>query len=83
MDEEHLKTANDVVLGFGKGASMVLAGYFAIKVFGVAIGNNWHYLGTGYGLWFLVEMLGFVLLPCFLFAIGVRRRWHLSNGLRF
>ena len=74
MDEEHLKTSNQVVLGFGKGASMVLAAYFAIKIFGVALGNNWHYLGTGYGLWFLVEIIGFVLLPCFMYAIGVRDR---------
>jgi Ni/Fe-hydrogenase subunit HybB-like protein len=72
MDEEHLETSNQVVLGFGKGASMVLAAYFAIKIFGVALGNNWQYLGTGYGLWFLVEIIGFVLLPCFFFAVGVR-----------
>jgi Ni/Fe-hydrogenase subunit HybB-like protein len=74
MDEQHLQTSNQVVLGFGKGASMVLAAYFAIKIFGVALGNNWHYLGTGYGLWFLVEILGFVLLPCFFYAVGVRDR---------
>jgi len=74
MDGEHLNSADNVVLGFGKGASFVLAAYFAIKVFGVALGNNWHLLGTNYGMWFLVEMLGFVLLPCFLFAIGVRER---------
>jgi Ni/Fe-hydrogenase subunit HybB-like protein len=72
MDEEHLKTANDVVMGFGKGAAMVLAIYFAIKVFGVALGNNWALLGTNYGLWFMLEMFGFVLLPCFLFSVGVR-----------
>jgi Ni/Fe-hydrogenase subunit HybB-like protein len=74
MDEEHKRTAGDIVLGFGKGASMVLAVYFAIKVFGVALDNEWHLLGTGYGLWFLLEMLGFVLLPCFLFAVGARDR---------
>lgn len=74
MDEEHKRAANDVVLGFGKGASMVLAVYFAIKIFGVALGNNWGLLGTGYGLWFLLEIFGFVLLPCFLYAVGVRDR---------
>ncbi len=72
MDEEHIKGMNDVVLGVGKGAAMVLAAYFTIKIFGVALGNNWHLLATGYGAWFLVEILGFVLLPCILFAIGVR-----------
>jgi len=44
----------------------------AMKIFGLSMDNNWHYLGTGYGLWFLIELLGFVALPCFLFAIGIR-----------
>lgn len=74
MDEEHRKAANGIVLGFGKAAALVLGGYFAIKVFGVALGNNWYLLGTPYGLWFLVEMIGFVLIPCFLFSVGVRDR---------
>lgn len=72
MDATYLKEKNDVTLGFGKAASFVLASYFVIKVFGVAAGNNWHYLGTGYGIWYLVELLGFVALPSFLYAIGVR-----------
>lgn len=74
MDEEHLESMNSVVLGFGKGASMVLAAYFALKVFGVALGNNWHLLGTKYGLWFLFEIFGLILIPCILYAIGVRDR---------
>jgi len=74
MDESHRKGRDDLAFGFGKAASLVLAGYFAIKVFGIALGNNWALLFTGYGLWFLVEMIGFILLPCLLFAIGVRER---------
>ena len=74
MDEEHKGTADAVVLGFGKAAAFVLAAYFAIKVFGVALDDNWGLLGTGYGLWFLVEMIGFVLLPCFLYLVGTRDR---------
>jgi Ni/Fe-hydrogenase subunit HybB-like protein len=61
-----------VALGFGKAASYVLAGYFFIKVIGLAADNNWGYLTTGYGAWYLVELLGFVALPCFLYAVGVR-----------
>ena len=72
MDEAHLKEADGVVLGFGKAAAFVLFGYFIIKVVGVAVDNNWHHLASGWGLWFLVEMLGFVLLPCYLYAVGTR-----------
>jgi len=74
MDEEHQKGREDLAFGFGKAASFVLAGYFSIKVIGIAADNNWHYLSTPYGYWFLVELLGFVALPCFLYAMGVREK---------
>ncbi len=74
MDEAHLNEKNDVALGFGKAASLVLAGYFIIKVIGISEGNHWNLLGTGYGIWYLVELLGFVALPCFFYAIGVREK---------
>ena len=72
MDETHLQEANGLTLGFGKAASYVLAGYFAIKVLGISSANHWHYLKTGYGTWYLVELLGFVALPSLLYAFGVR-----------
>lgn len=72
MDETHRKESNGITLGFGKAASYVLAGYFAIKVMGISSANHWHYLKTGYGIWYLVELLGFVALPSILYAIGVR-----------
>ena len=74
MDETHIRENTDVTLGFGKAAALVLAGYFTIKIVGLSVSDNWHYLTTGYGVWFLVELLGFVALPCFLYAIGVRER---------
>ena len=74
MDAEHLREADGVALGFAKAASWVLAGYFIMKVIGIAQTNAWGYLGSGYGLWFLVEMLGFVLLPCYFYAIGAREK---------
>lgn len=74
MDDEHLASKNDVMLGFGKAAAWVLAGYFLIKVIGIAADNNWHYLATGYGAWYLVELVGFVALPAFAYAVGVREK---------
>ncbi len=74
MDRTYLSEHNDVVLGFSKGASLVLACYLLLKVVGVALDNKWEYLLTGYGAWFLVELLGFVALPCFIYAIAVREK---------
>lgn len=74
MDQTHLDENPAVTLGFGKAAALVLAGYFMIKVMGIAAGNHWHLLGTPYGHWYLVELIGFVALPCFFYAVGVRNK---------
>ena len=74
MDETHLREADGVVFGFGRAASFVLSGYFIIKVLDTTMDNDWHYLASGYGAWFAVEMVGFVLLPAFLYALGVREK---------
>jgi len=74
MDQTHKDEADGLMLGFAKAASFILAGYFVIKVFGISADNNWHYLFTGYGVWFLVELMGFVALPSVLYAIGTREK---------
>jgi Ni/Fe-hydrogenase subunit HybB-like protein len=71
IDQERL---DRITLGLGKAACITLGTYFAIKVVGVAHGNTWHLLGTPMGLWFLVEILGFVLLPCILFLVAYREQ---------
>ena len=74
LDEKAHEEHKELLLGFGKAAALVLFGYFGIKLIGVSSGNHWDLLFTSYGLWFLVEMLGFVLLPCFLYAFGYREK---------
>lgn len=65
---------DELTLGLGKAAALVTFAYFFLKVQGVVDGHAWHHLATGWGAWFLVELLGFVALPCALFAWGVRHR---------
>lgn len=74
MDDVHLEETKEIPYAFSKAASIVLMAYFAIKVIGVIADNNWHYLSTPYGYWFLVELLGFVALPSILYAVGSRER---------
>nr|WP_319495513.1 NrfD/PsrC family molybdoenzyme membrane anchor subunit [uncultured Desulfobacter sp.] len=74
MDQTHLDESDGVVLGFSKAASFVMMGYIGIKVVGLAIDNNWHYLTTGWGVWFLVELIGFVLCPALLYAAAYREK---------
>jgi hypothetical protein len=60
------------MLGLAKAAAVILFAYFFLKWLGVARGQNWSYLATPMGLWFLVEMFVFIGLPCFLFSWAVR-----------
>ena len=59
-------------LGLGKAAALVMFAYFFLKLQGVIDGHAWGYLATGWGAWFLLEILGFVLLPSLMFAYGSR-----------
>jgi len=74
MDKTHIAESDGVVLGFGKAASFVMMGYVGIKVIGLSVDNNWHYLSTGWGLWFMVELIGFVLFPAILYSMGSREK---------
>jgi Ni/Fe-hydrogenase subunit HybB-like protein len=65
---------DDLTLGLGKAGAVVCFAYFFLKLQNVVDGHSWHLLATGYGAWFLVEILGFVLLPSLLFAFGARNR---------
>lgn len=74
MDETHVKESVGVAIGFGKAASFIMIGYVCIKFVGIAADNNWHYLTTKWGLWFLFELIGFVAIPAFLYAIATREK---------
>jgi len=64
---------DDITLGLGKAASVVLFAYFFLKIQALADSGAWSLLNTSYGYWYLVEVVGFVLLPCFLLARAVRQ----------
>ncbi len=63
-----------IVLGLGKAASVTLAVYFCIRWLDVAYNSTWSYLGSRLGMWFIVELVVFFGLPCFLYAWGVREK---------
>jgi Ni/Fe-hydrogenase subunit HybB-like protein len=64
--------ATQLILGLGKAGALAMFAYFFLKLQGVIDGHAWGYLATGYGAWFLVEIVGFVLVPSLLFAYGAR-----------
>jgi hypothetical protein len=61
-----------LILGLGKAGAIVLMSYFGMKWIALAHGQHWNLLLTPYGAWWMVEVFGFVLLPCLLYAFAVR-----------
>ena len=74
MDKTHLREADDVTFSFARAASFILFAYFMLKLIDMLVQANFPYLFTGYGVWWLVEMLGFVLMPALIYAKGARDR---------
>jgi Ni/Fe-hydrogenase subunit HybB-like protein len=61
-----------IALGLARGAAVVLFAYVFLRLQGLADGDNWHLLRTGWGALWLVEVGGFALLPSLMFAYGSR-----------
>jgi len=66
--------ASALTLGLGKAGAVVLFAYFFLKLQGVIDAHAWGYVKGFLGAWWLVEMLGFILLPALLYAYGARNR---------
>ena len=65
---------NDIVLGLAKGAAITMFVYYFFLAFIFMHGDKWQLIDTSWGYWYLVEVIGFVLVPCFMFAYGVRNK---------
>lgn len=63
-----------ITLGLAKGGAVVLFAYFFIRLQGLVASGRFDLLATGWGAWYLLEMLGFILLPSLLFAFAARRQ---------
>jgi Ni/Fe-hydrogenase subunit HybB-like protein len=69
--EDHV-SFNNILMGLGKACAGALFVYFFMKILLLIHGKQWSLLATPMGTWYLVELIGFVLLPCVLFLHGVR-----------
>ncbi|MCS7280175.1 MAG: polysulfide reductase NrfD [Desulfobacterota bacterium] len=74
MSEEYLKNYDDIVIGLARGCAITLFVYFFLKVLIFIHGKSWVYISSPMGIWYLVEVLGFVLIPCLMFYYGQRDR---------
>jgi Ni/Fe-hydrogenase subunit HybB-like protein len=74
LDEEHLRSYDNIVIGLGRICAGAMFVYFFLKVLIFIHGKHWLILNTPMGYWYLTEVLGLVLIPCFMFLQAVRNR---------
>jgi Ni/Fe-hydrogenase subunit HybB-like protein len=72
ISEKNHRSQRSIVLGLSKICAGAMFVYFFLQVLVFIHDKNWPYLNTPMGYWFLTEMLGFVLLPMYLFIYGYR-----------
>ncbi len=72
IDSDHHESFDRILIGLGKGCAGALFVYFFMKILILIHGKQWSLLETPMGTWYLIELIGFVLLPCVLFLHGVR-----------
>lgn len=68
------KKHDGIVFGLARICAAAMFVYFFMKMLVFIHGQQWTYLGTTMGTWYLLEVVGFVLVPCLIFTIGLRER---------
>ncbi len=73
-DERFVNSLDRITISLAKGAAMGLSTYLIIKLIAVAHDNEWAYLATGWGTWWLLEIIGFVVLPLIILSYAIRHK---------
>jgi Ni/Fe-hydrogenase subunit HybB-like protein len=74
FDKRFTDSLDRITISLAKGASMGLATYLTIKLLSIAHDNKWGYFTTGYGQWYLVEIMIGVIIPMCLFAYAIHHK---------
>lgn len=64
----------EIVFGLAKGAAIVMFVYYFFQALLFIHEKRWDLITDFWGYWYLVEVIGFVLVPCCMFAYAVRNR---------
>jgi Ni/Fe-hydrogenase subunit HybB-like protein len=73
LDPEHKTSFDKIILGLGKGSASVMAAYLFLKVIDLTHGHQWGMLLSSMGAWYLVEVLGFTLVPLVLYVFAIKK----------
>jgi len=73
-DQRFIDSLDRITISLAKGAAMGLSTYLIIKLIAVAHDNEWAYLSTGWGAWWLLEIVGFVVVPLVILSYAIRNK---------
>lgn len=74
LDHSALDSHHDIMHGLSKICAGTLFVYLFMMIIIFAHQKNWQYLNSKMGMWYLLEIIGFVLLPLILFTISYKKR---------
>lgn len=63
---------DELTIGLSRAAAILLFAYFFVRLQGLLDSGAYTLLATGYGAWYLFEIIGFILVPSLLYAYGAR-----------
>ncbi|MFC1785089.1 NrfD/PsrC family molybdoenzyme membrane anchor subunit [Candidatus Neomarinimicrobiota bacterium] len=72
LSSDDHKNYDGIILGLAKVCAVAMFVYLFAKLITLVHGQHWDLLSTKWGLWYLVEVVGFVLIPCILYVFSVR-----------
>ncbi len=78
ITSENKKQRKDIILILSRICAFSMFVYLFMQILVFAHGHRWAYINTPMGYWFLLEMLGFVVVPMLLFLLSFKRaniRW--------
>lgn len=71
-DKTFLKSLDKLTVGLSKGCALALITYLVIKLTAVAHDNEWSYLFTGWGQWYMFEIIFGSIIPLVFFTMAIR-----------
>jgi Ni/Fe-hydrogenase subunit HybB-like protein len=66
------KSHDSIVLGLARICAGAMFVYLVLQLLVFVHEGRWAYMTTGWGAWYLLEIIGLTALPAFLFIIGYR-----------
>ncbi len=74
MSMLHKSSHESILLSFARVCTVTMFVYLFMTALVFVHSKNYIYINTSWWYWYLVEVIGFILIPCLIFMLGYNRR---------